>query len=205
MQELDIEQQDHEELSVHEVADNSVRTKKIAVVGILAALSAAIAPVASFVPRLNWGIALIDPVSFVWIIAFLIGGPYIGGLTMVVGTLGLGFWDPTFVGPFFKLVATLPMMLVPAIYTTMHKDKEKSKLLSRWRIYFALMVIAFIVRIAIMVPINIVLVPILMGFDDIQFIIDYTILINVVQGFWDALIPYLIVFKTKLYDHFKMW
>jgi len=100
------------ELTTH--SESGERVKKIVIASVLASLSIAIAPVAEIVPRIpGWGIAIFDPVSFFWIISFLLGGIWVGLVSTIAGTMGLFLYDPTAVGPFFKLVATLPMILVP--------------------------------------------------------------------------------------------
>ncbi len=193
------------ELELQKISRESERTKKIAVVAIFAALSIAIAPVASFLPRLNWGIALFDPVSLVWIAAFLIGGPYVGIATSLVGTIGLGFYDPTMVGPMFKLLATLPMILVPSVYASMKTSERRGETLGKSKTYAWLMLVAFIIRLLVMIPTNIILTPILFGIDDVGFILNYTILLNAVQSLWDAMVPYATVHLTPLYKDLGIW
>lgn len=196
-----------EELELQEVSKESEYTKKFAIVAVFAALSIAIAPVATFLPRLNWGIALFDPVSLVWIAAFLVGGPYVGIATALVGTVGLGFTDPTGVGPLFKLLATLPLIIIPSIYTQLKLKGafQKGHLLSKTSVYISLMVVAYIIRIVIMIPTNLVLVPLFFHVNDATWIINYTILLNTVQHLWDVLVPFIIVHKTPLFKDFRLW
>jgi hypothetical protein len=203
-------------------SESSVKVKQVVLASVLASLSIAIAPVAEFVPRIpGWGIAIFDPVSIFWIISFLIGGIWVGLVSTVAGTMGLFLYDPTAIGPVFKLIATLPMIIVPwygvrklrrvvrgetlsnAEETSMNGIEGES--LSRPKFYATLMVLAFLLRLAFMVPINIAYGAIALPFLTIDFIISYAIIINCFQSLWDALIPFLIVYPTGIFKTFKMW
>ena len=203
-------------------SESSVKVKQVVLASVLASLSIAIAPVAEFVPRIpGWGIAIFDPVSIFWIISFLIGGIWVGLVSTVAGTMGLFLYDPTAIGPVFKLIATLPMIIVPWYGVrklrrvvrgeTLSNAEETSKngiegeSLSRPKFYAILMVLAFLLRLALMVPINIAYGAIALPFLTIEFIISYAIIINCFQSLWDALIPFLIVYPTGIFKTFKMW
>jgi hypothetical protein len=57
-----------------------------------------------------------------------------------------------------------------------------------------------------MIPLNLVVVPILFpGFLTVEEIIIYTLILNTLQSFWDALIPYVVAYETPVYDNFGMW
>ena len=62
------------------------------------------------------------------------------------------------------------------------------------------------VRIAIMVPINIVLY-IALGFpaEGLMYWIFIVIVLNALQGVWDWLVPYIIVKVAKLNERFEIW
>ncbi|MHA1907237.1 MAG: hypothetical protein ACW98Y_08075 [Candidatus Thorarchaeota archaeon] len=184
----------------------SDRTRKVAVGGVLGALSIALSATASFIPRLPlWGIALFDPVSLIWIIAFLIGGIEVGMITTYAGFFGLFLFDPTGVGPIFKFLATIPMILIPWLGAEFSRSKMGGKHLSSAKMLSIYMIIAFIIRLGIMIPLNLVMVPILFGLTDVSFIFMYTVVLNSLQSLWDALIPFLIVHKTGLFENFRMW
>jgi hypothetical protein len=201
----------------HEIA------KRVVVAALLAALSIAVTPVATYVPRLNWGIALFDPTSIFWIIAFLIGGIWVGLVSMSAGVLLLNFFDPFApVGPLVKLVATIPMIVIPWLGTKFvqwrsegdlfHQNKQgekgveaRGRILSKPGFFAVMMVLALLVRLAITIPVNLSVVPTLYGVTDVNFIIMYTIVLNISTSFFDALIPYLVVYPTSVYDNFKLW
>ncbi len=193
------------ELEPIDINNRKKGAKEIAVSALLASLSIAIAPSASILARASWGIALFDPVSLFWIIAFLIGGYRVGSISMVAGTFGLFIWDPTGIGPMFKFLATLPMIAVPYLLTRKRTLLHGGFVLSNASLYFKVMLVAFVVRLVFMLAVNIVLVPLLYPFVTLEEIVYLTVVLNLFQGTWDAVIPYMIVFKTPLYEHFKLW
>ena len=217
------------DLELVKESDSSVRVKQVVLASVLASLSIAIAPVAEVVPRIpGWGIAIFDPVSIFWIISFLVGGFWVGLVSTVAGTMGLFLYDPTAIGPVFKLIATLPMIIVPWVGvrklrsvvrgetpsdesgTPQNQDSEKRELmggesLSKPKFYATLMVLAFLLRLCLMVPINLAYGAIALPFLTMDFIITYAIILNCFQSLWDALIPFIIVYPTGIFKTFKMW
>lgn len=97
---------------------------------IFGALGAVVAfMTAPYLPRLAWGIAWIDPVSIIWVTCFLIFGAAAGILCCFIGTVALMFVDPfTPVGPVMKLLATLPMILIPFIILKLKKSWNYSSI-----------------------------------------------------------------------------
>ena len=206
------QEQDRADLRLTEVSEQSERIKQVVVASVLASLSVAVAPVASMLTRLaGWGIALFDPVSLFWIVAFLIGGVRVGMVSTAAGTIGLFFFDPTGIGPMFKFAATVPMIIVPWLGVKRYGRDVGGQFLSRplrripYGNYTILMAIAFFVRLLLMIPLNLVIVPIIAPFFTPEQIIAYSLTINAFQSFWDAFVPLLVVFPTTVFDHFKMW
>ncbi|TFG31665.1 hypothetical protein EU528_05640 [Candidatus Thorarchaeota archaeon] len=220
------------ELELVSESESSVKVKQVVLASVLASLSIAIAPVAEFIPRIpGWGIAIFDPVSIFWIISFLIGGIWVGLVSTVAGTMGLFLYDPTAIGPVFKLIATLPMIIVPwygvrklrsvvrgetlsntaePLVTRTYDvpDRESSRggdSLSRPKFYATLMLLAFVLRLVLMVPINLAYGAIAFPFLTLDFIINYAIILNSFQSLWDALIPFIIVYPSGVFKTFKMW
>jgi hypothetical protein len=204
---------DEEDLSEprdFELAEGSKESEKVkqaAFAAIMAAISIASSPIASVIPRIpGWDIALFDPVSFFWIIAFLVGGIFVGLVTVFAGTLGLFFFDPSGVGPLFKLLATAPMIIVPWLAVLYIGQRNGGVGLASVRFYVTAMFLAAMLRLLIMVPTNLVMVPLLYG--DIwtpDFIVTFTIILNLSQSLWDALIPFLIVHGGQIFKRFGMW
>lgn len=179
---------------------------RIAVAGVLGALSIALGATAAFLPRIpGWGIALFDPVSIIWIIAFLIGGIEVGMITSLAGFGGLFLFDPTGVGPIFKLLATLPMIIVPWAAMRFSNQQMDGARLGSLSLFSKYIVVAYILRLSIMIPLNLLMVPMLFGISDVSFIVMYTLILNTIQSFWDAVIPFYIVHRTGLFDSFRMW
>ncbi|MFW9932541.1 MAG: hypothetical protein ACFFDR_07780 [Candidatus Thorarchaeota archaeon] len=197
-----------EEAPMHLVEGDSSaeRSKKVAVSAVLGAVSIALGATASFIPRIpGWGIALFDPVSIVWVIAFLIGGIEVGIITTYAGFFGLFLFDPTGVGPIFKFLATIPLILIPWIGMKWSGAKHDGGHLSIRRNYVRYMLVAYLVRLSLMMPLNLVIVPALFGISDVSFIIMYTLILNTLQSLWDTLVPFLIVYRTRIFDEFRMW
>ncbi len=182
------------------------RSKKIAVSAILGALSIALGATSSFIPRIpGWGIALFDPVSIVWVIAFLIGGIEVGIITTYAGFFGLFLFDPTGVGPVFKFLATIPLILIPWLGLKLSNMKDDGAYLSIRKYYARYMFVGYLARLAIMLPLNLAIVPALFGISDVMFIIEYTLILNTLQSLWDTLVPFLIAYRTPVFQEFRMW
>ena len=195
------------ELELTRSVETSERVKKIAVGGVLASLSIAVAPSVGFIARMaGWGIALFDQVSLFWMVSFLIGGPLVGGISLVAGSVALFPFDPFApFGPIFKLLATLPMMAIPWYAVHRFKKEIGGEALSKRRFYATFMVIAFLIRMALMIPVNLVYAALFAPFLEFNFILTYAIILNAFQSFWDATIPFIIVHSTGWFKYFKMW
>jgi hypothetical protein len=198
---------DSQEFELSEVSESSDRVRKIAVGGILASVSVAVAPSIGFIARMaGWGIALFDHVSIFWMVSFLIGGPLVGSISLIAGGIALFPFDPfSPFGPIFKIIATLPMMVVPWYGVRRLKSEVGGESLSRPKFYATLMVLAFLLRVAIMVPINIAYLALFAPVISLEVIINFGIILNASQSLWDALIPFIIVYPTGVFKHFKMW
>ncbi|MHA2351782.1 MAG: hypothetical protein ACXAC0_02925 [Candidatus Thorarchaeota archaeon] len=201
------EEMESEEFELTGVSKESKRAKQAALAAIMAALSLASAPIASVIPRIpGWDIALFDPISFFWIIAFLVGGCFVGIVTVFAGTVGLFFFDPSGFGPLFKILATLPMIVIPWLMVRYTTEEKEGKRLAVPMFYLVAMFAGTILRLLIMIPTNLVMVPFLYGpIWPADFIITYTMVLNLSQSLWDALIPYLLVHKSQIFEKFGMW
>ena len=170
---------------------------------IFAAASIVISPIVSIIPRLpGWGFAFFDPTSIVWIVSFLIFGPIAGIISTSIGSLGLVLWDPTGIGPFFKFLATIPLILIPTIFLKLYKQgngEKTSNKLSNPLNYTSYGILALIVRIVLMLIIN----SALFGFS--VYVITFVLLINSIQTAFDLGIPYLLIFGLKIDEKFQFW
>jgi hypothetical protein len=191
-----------------DVPESRFNAKKIAVAGVLAALSlVGLSPAASFIPRIpGWGIAIIDPISFCWIVAFLLGGIEVGLLTTFAGSIGLFFFDPyTPIGPVFKILATIPMIIIPWLGMRIRAHDANGDYLGNVQEYTLLMLLAYIIRLGIMIPLNLLVAPIFFPELTTFEVIMYALTLNTTQSILDAVGPFLIVHSSSLYKHFGMW
>jgi hypothetical protein len=204
-----VEEEDTREMELSMTSESAESVIQVVTASVLAALSIAIAPTASMLARVaGWGIALFDPVSLFWIAAFLVGGRRVGIITMSAGTFGLFLYDPTAIGPIFKFLATLPMILVPWFGVQKLRAEAGGEALSKPKFYFSLMMIAYVVRLAVMIPANFLYWGMILPTLDaatIVYILIVVLSINSVQSIGDALIPYLIIHPTGVYRHFGIW
>ncbi len=202
-----LDEEEPQDFELTEVSESSDRVRKIAVGGILASISVAVAPTVGFIARVaGWGIAFFDHVSIFWMISFLIGGPLVGSISLIAGGIALFPFDPFApFGPIFKIIATLPMMLVPWYGVRRLKSEERGEALSRPRFYATLMFFALLLRLALMIPINVAYMALVAPVFSIEIVINMGIILNFFQSLWDALIPFIIVYPTGVFKHFKMW
>lgn len=197
--------QEHE-LELSDISETSVLVKQIATAGILGALSlVGFSPIASWIPRYA-GIALIDPISFCWIIAFLLCGIKVGLLTTTIGSIGLFYFDPyTPVGPIFKILATLPMIMIPWLGMKLKEPNSGGAFFGRIPNYAVLMLLAYLVRLGIMIPLNLAVAPVFFPELDAVAVILNAVFLNTTQSALDAIGPFLIVHSSTLYKQFGMW
>ncbi len=196
-------------------------TRNIGASAVFGGLSIVLAAItAPYLPRMpGWGIAFIDPVSIIWITAYLIFGFFTGITTSIIGTLGLMFFDPfTPIGPAMKFLATMPIILSfdlgLRLYRNIAHSGESLKSLKR---YIPLSILGTVTRVVIMVFVNILLFIYIfdLGYAKINLfgaelsswdaVIIVAMLINAEQSLWDCMIPYFISFSARLYDQFRFW
>ncbi|MFX1311737.1 MAG: hypothetical protein ACFFHD_03860 [Promethearchaeota archaeon] len=201
-------------------------TLEIAGAAIFSALSIVISLyITPIIPRIpGWQIAIVDPISIIWITCLLIFGVRAGLLCTVIGSVGLIISDPSgWVGPFMKFSATLSLIIVPIILLKLYKEDEserKSLKLKNPRNYIIYGVLGIILRIGVMIGLNILIFLTIwsdyLAFTNLKFLglpavtgwtalIIGAILINAWQSVLDLLIPYLLVFTSKLDEKFEIW
>jgi len=176
-------------------------------------------------PRVpGWGIAIIDPVSIIWILCFLIFGTRAGILCCVIGTFSLMPFDPfTPIGPIMKFSATMPLIIVPILLLNLYKNEEgirNSQKIKNLRNYIVYGIFGVLLRIGVMLIANYLLFITLfaggLAFVSLDFIglpgvsgwtaiIIGVIIINAETSLWDLLIPYIVVFGFKIDQKFAIW
>jgi riboflavin transporter FmnP len=195
---------------------------KLAGGAIFGALSVVVALVLS--PIINasripvWNIAMFDPTSWIWIICFLIFGPYAGLISSVTGSFGLLIIDPSgWIGPIFKFSATIPLILIPYFVFKL-KDSQKLK---NPRNYAFSGVISTAVRIVAMIGLNFLFFVTVWGIENLPYatlevfglgnitgvtaILIFTPIINLYTSALDLIFPYFLVFGPKLDEKFGFW
>ena len=195
-------------------------TIEIAGAAIFGALSIALSYFTTeFIPRVAWGLAYFDPVSIVWILAFLFFGFRAGILTCIIGTLGLMPFDPfTPIGPLMKFSSTIWFVLIPYFYARIVlKHNPKGTDIKKLKIYVPSAVIAWVIGCILMTIINYLILTYMfymsvdlgwLGLSQITgiwAIIITVFLLNSIQTLFDVIVPYLLVFSTKIYDHFQVY
>lgn len=184
-------------------------TLKIAASAIFAALSIPLFYASTFIPRAPWGVAFFDPISIVWIIAFFIFGYETGLITSTLGMIILMFFDPfTPVGPIMKFAATVPLIIVPWLVNKIRKIESSHEEAMKIKRLIPNWVLALILRLAIMLPLNYVVVIVyvpefvlptytlgFLGLESVtgmEAVLWGTVAINIWQSIADYLIAYAI-------------
>ena len=137
-------------------------TLDIAGAAIFGALSILVSALTTqILPRVEgWGIAFFDPVSIIWITAFLIFGWRCGLMTFTIGTIGLIPFDTYFwIGPFMKFFATIWFIIVPYYFTKIRlRGSPKGSDMKKLSNYIPSMVLAWLIRLPVMFIMNIIVV-----------------------------------------------
>jgi riboflavin transporter FmnP len=189
---------------------NTSITLKIAGASLFGALSIVLSFLAPILPRIPQGIAFFDPVSIIWILCFIIFGPSAGILCSIIGFIGLIPFDLSIpvIGPLMKFSATIPLIIVPTLILKLYKTEEgvlKRDKLKKPKNYLITGLISIIVRDIVMVLINIVVYISFFGPNGLEGWLIVIAIINPIQSIWDLLIPYALVFGTKLDKKFELW
>lgn len=201
-------------------------TLEIAGAAIFGALSIIVGLfLAPSIPRIpGWGMAIVDPISIIWVTCFLIFGARSGLLCVFVGAIGLVPFDPTgIVGPLMKLFATLSLIIVPILFLRLYQSdpntrlSQKLKKPTNYTLYGGL---GIVLRVIVMILLNILVFATVwapffpyvslefLGFPNVTGLTALSIgvlLINTWQSFLDLLIPYLLVFVSRIDEMFEIW
>ena len=133
-------------------------------------------------------------------------------ITTIIGSLALFIFDPSGIGPMMKFFASVWFILVPYMITRSRSKKFNSDNLQKLSNYVPSMIYAWIIRCAVMLLLNYIILNTIFPFWDFMsldwlgfenttgtFAVIITVLIiNTYQSIADTVIPYLIVFKTPI-------
>ncbi|MFX1588906.1 MAG: ECF transporter S component [Promethearchaeota archaeon] len=172
----------------------------------------------------GWFIAIIDLISLIWVVCFLLFGPRAGLVCCIVGTFGLMPFDPSApVGPLMKLAATVSLIIVPIIFLKLFRHKEglrNSQKLKKRSNFVLYGLLGTVLRMIVMLFLNILvfltvfslyLDQITLAFLGLPEITGLTAviigapIINAWQSGLDLIIPYIIVFGLQLDQKFEIW
>jgi riboflavin transporter FmnP len=162
-----------------------------------------------YLPEVPWGLQWFDPVSIIWILSFFIFGYEAGILTSTVGMVLLFITDEyaAYLGPLFKFLATVPLIVVPLIIEKLRKHPLTSEHSLNLKNLVFNWIIAVVVRLVIMMGFNLFAVLVLFA-DDFSGLISslsfgslsglaafliLVVLINFLQSISDYLIPSALV------------
>ncbi len=222
MSETDVVKEKESKLS-----GKTLYTLEIAGAAIFGALSTILSVfTAPYLPRVpGMPIAILDPVSFIWITCFLIFGVRSGLLCSIIGTVTLMFADLANApwGPLMKFAATISLIIVPIIFLKLYKKEEgirKSQVIKVPKKYIIHGTLGTGLRVLVTLLLNIVLAltvyaPFIayvslefLGHPEITGLTAIMIgfpLINAWQSVFDLVIPYLIVYGAKIDEKFEIW
>ena len=191
-------------------------TLKVAGAGIFAALSLVLSVTTTeILPRVQWGLALFDPVSVIWILAFFVFGYEAGILTSIVGMILLIPFDPYgYIGPVMKFAATIPLIIVLLILNLIRRKSRNSDYTLNNKTLVISWVSGTTVRVIVMVIFNIIVINLMFGGNSfasgqtLEFlgltgvtgwiaIVWTVVVINILQSIWDYLFPLILIKPIK--------
>ena len=192
------------------ISKKTLFTLQIVGAAIFSALSLIISLyIVPFLPRTPEGFAYFDPISIIWVTCFLIFGPLAGVLCCVIGALLLFPFDPFApIGPIMKFSATFALIIIPIFLLYLFKRKQGERMslkLKDPKTYIIYGALGTAFRIIVMVILNIIVYLSFYGSEGLEYWIILVILLNALTSLWDLLVPYLLVFSSKLNEKFEIW
>jgi len=166
--------------------------------------------------RVPWGMK-IDLVGTMWVLAyFLYGLREALSVSLITTIFILGYSPTTFIGAFMKLIATLPMFLVPAGLMHLRVISERSsRVFGNLHMMAAVCALAISVRLIITFVVNLYwAIPLFWGvtpdvvldrFGGALLLFVYVANMNLLQGIVDMVIPWVLAYKFRLSRYFGTW
>lgn len=150
----------------------------------------------------------IDIVAVTWIMALFLFGARVSLFVSFVGAVIITLFAPdTWLGASMKLVATLPILILLAVWLKV--NRKQLNYYQKPINLFVPLLIAVIIRCLLVIPLNYYYaIPIWTGMSSSQAMVAipwYIIaLFNVVQSILDVVLAWILVFRFKL-DRFASW
>jgi len=168
--------------------------------------------------RVPWGMK-VDFVGTTWVLSYFLYGLAEATYVSIITTLFLLIYSPTgLVGALMKLIATLPMFLIPAILIRLPILPERtSKAYGSLKVLILSLIFANLARILLTSVANYywaiplwtgipseLLLKVMFGGSILNFII-FVAGLNLLQGIIDTIIPWLLAYKFRLANLFGTW
>ena len=197
----------------------SIKSKSYLIVSIavMAALAIVFDVFSDILPlRMPWGMK-IDFVGTVWVLSYFLYGLSVAFPVSVITSLFIILVMPTgFVGGVMKFIATIPMFIIPAIFSYLpFFSPRSSKIFQKLPLIIGVGILANIVRILIATILNLYwAIPFYLGKTSEEILSLYGGLIpliifvsglNLLQGIVDISVSWFLAFKFKLSTMFGTW
>jgi riboflavin transporter FmnP len=185
---------------------------------ILAALAIVFDVMSEVFPlRMPWGMK-IDFVGVIWVLAYFLYGIREALSVSIITAIFIIILNPTGVlGAMMKLIATLPMFVIPALISQFYDSNKKAALFNNISIVTIACIVATVVRLIVATLLNFYwAIPLWTGIPtdkilevmfngSIPAFIIFVAGMNVLQGIVDVLVSWLLAFKFKLSEYFGTW
>lgn len=175
-------------------------------------------------PRFFWGSAGFDPISFFWIISFFLYGPTGAIISSLIGALAIFLLSreaTPLLGAILKFTGTLIVWITFYFILLMSPNMFCSPIyFQELTIYAPSVILAAIMRCIVEIPICFFAIPYFLTVSQKVYTSPHMMiekfgglfryfLIMIGLNFWltflDALIPWLVVFPTGIYNKFAVW
>jgi riboflavin transporter FmnP len=169
----------------------------------------------TFPLRAPWGMK-IDFVGVIWILAYFLYGLKEALSVSIITAIFISMVMPTgFLGATMKLIATLPMFLIPELIARFYGSNKSAKIFNNIIIITISCILAIIVRMIVATILNLYwAIPIWFNISQGEVLnslggwvalVTLVAGFNVIQGIIDILVSWLLAFKFNLSEYFGTW
>lgn len=195
---------------------NSSKSYFVVSTAILSALAILFDVMSDVFPlRAPWGMK-IDFVGTIWVLAYFLYGLKEALSVSVITAIFISMVMPTgFLGATMKLIATIPMFVIPELISQFYGSKRRAKMFSNIIIITISGILATIVRMVVATLLNLYwAIPLWYNIPQAEVInalggwvalITLVAGFNVIQGIVDILVSWLLAFKFNLSEYFGTW
>ncbi len=195
---------------------NSSKSYFVVSTAILSALAILFDVMSDVFPlRAPWGMK-IDFVGVIWVLAYFLYGLKEALSVSVITAIFISMVMPTgFLGATMKLIATLPMFVIPELISQFYGSKRRAKMFNNIILITISGILATIVRMVVATLLNLYwAIPLWYNIPQAEVInalggwvalITLVAGFNVIQGIVDILVSWLLAFKFNLSEYFGTW